>query len=68
MEKYAVHDAMTLQNLSDSLEALKQLLRTQAEHIRQIEHERDLLAAGYKAAMEKCAELEANMRDLVLLD
>lgn len=56
-----VHNDQTLQNLSDSLEALKQLLRTQAEHIQQVEHERDLLAAGYKAAMERCAELEASM-------
>ncbi|MDB5757698.1 MAG: hypothetical protein JWM30_987 [Burkholderia sp.] len=61
-----MHNEKTLQNLSDSLEALKQLLRTQAEHIRQVEHERDLLAAGYKAAMERCAELEASMRDSVL--
>lgn len=68
VEKYEVHNEETLQNLSDSLEALKQLLRTQKEHIRQVEHERDLLAAGYKAAMDKCAELEASMHESILID
>lgn len=63
-----MHSEETLQNLSESLEALKQLLRTQAEQIRQIKHERDLLAAGYKAAMEKCAALEAKTHDAVLID
>lgn len=57
-----------LQNLLAALDALKQLLRTQAEHIRQVEHERDLLAAGYKAAMEKCAEQEARARVSMLMD
>lgn len=51
----------TTKSVLNSIEALKQLVRTQAEHIRQVEHERDLLAAGYRAAQQKCLELEARV-------
>lgn len=60
-----MHNEETFQNLEESLKALKELLRSQREHIQKVEHERDLLAAGYKAAMEKCAKLEAHNSDSV---
>lgn len=55
-----MHNEETFENLEESLKALKKLLRSRREHIQKVEHERDLLAAGYKAAMEKWAELEAH--------
>jgi hypothetical protein len=54
-----VHDEDTFRNLKDSLNTYKRLLHSQTEYIRQLEHERDLLAAGYRAARSRCAELEA---------
>ena len=62
-----MHNQKTLQNLSDSLEVLKELLGTQAKNIYQVERERALLPAGYKAPMKKRAELGASTRDSVLM-
>ena len=49
----------TLQELRDSLKTYEGLLRSQTEYIRELKHERDLLAAGYQAALERCAQLAA---------
>lgn len=57
-ETYEVHNKETFANLEASLEALKQIIHEQRAQIRVVEHERDLLAAGYKAATKKCAELQ----------
>lgn len=51
-------------NLEASLEGLKQIIQAQKVHIRNLEHERDLLAEGYRAALEKCDALEAGTRGL----
>lgn len=60
-----MHNEETFKNLEEPLTALKELLRSQREHIQKVEHERDPLAAGYKAAMEKCAELEVHNSDSI---
>lgn len=51
-------------NLEASIEGLKQIIQAQKVHIRNLEHERDLLAEGYRAAVEKCDALEAGTRGL----
>jgi len=53
-----VHNEETFKNLEASLAALKQIIEEQRSRIQAFEHERDLLAAGYKAATEKCEKLE----------
>lgn len=65
---YEVHNEETFRNLEASLAALKQIIGEQRAQIRAVEHERDLLAAGYKAAVERCAQLEIGTRDSVLID
>ena len=57
-----MHFEQSTQNLSESLDVLKKLLRVQAEHILMVEHERDLFMAGYKAALKRCDALEADLR------
>jgi hypothetical protein len=54
-----VHNEDTFCSLQDSLNSCHRLLHSQTEYIRELEHERDLLAAGYRAALGRCAELEA---------
>jgi len=63
-----VHNEETFRNLEASLAALKQIIEEQRAQIRAVEHERDLLAAGYKAAMEKCAQLAIDTHESVLSD
>lgn len=46
-------------DLEASLEGLKQIIQAQKVHIQNLEHEHDLLAEGYRAAVEKCHALEA---------
>ncbi len=64
-ETYEVHNEETFRNLEASLATLKEIIEAQRAHIRNLEHERDLLAEGYRAAVEKCDELEASARDQV---
>lgn len=59
---YTVHNEETLQNLDASLEALKEIIRDQRAVIRAVQHDRDLLAAGYAAAMKECEELKALLK------
>jgi hypothetical protein len=54
-----VHNDETFGNLEASLAALKEIIDAQRAQIRLVEHERDLLAAGYKNVTEKCEKLEA---------
>lgn len=54
-----MHDDETFGNLEASLAALREIINTQREQLRQVEHERDLLAVGYKNVTEKCEKLEA---------
>jgi peptidoglycan hydrolase CwlO-like protein len=54
-----VHNAETFGTLEASLAALKEIIDAQRVQLRQVEHERDLLATGYKSATEKCEKLEA---------
>lgn len=51
-------------NLEASLEGLKQIIQATKVHVQNLEHECDLLAAGYRAAVEKCDALEASTRGL----
>lgn len=51
-------------NLEASLEGLKRIIQAQKVPIRKLEHERDLLAEGYRVAVEKCDQLEAGTRGL----
>lgn len=67
-EAYEVHNEETFQNLEASLAVLKQIIDEQRAQIRTVEHERDLLAAGYKAAVERYAQLETGIHDSVLSD
>lgn len=60
-----MHNEETFRNLEASLAALKQIIEAQRTHIRNLEHERDLLVEDYRAAVEKCDELEAGARDQV---
>lgn len=54
-----MHNDETFKNLEASLEALKQIIGDQRDVIRAVEHERDLLAAGYVEARKECEELKA---------
>lgn len=54
-----MHNEETFRNLEASLAALKEIIDEQRLRIQNLEHERDLLAKGYRAAMGKCDELEA---------
>jgi hypothetical protein len=54
-----VHNEETFGNIEASLAALKEIIDAQRMQLRQVEHERDLLAAGYKDATEKCEKLMA---------
>lgn len=58
-----MHNEETFRNLEASLSVLKEIVEAQRTHIRNLEHERDLLAEGYRAAVEKCGELEVSARD-----
>lgn len=53
-----MHNERTLRNLEESIEALKQIIDAQRAYIRAVEHERDLFAEGYWAAIKKCDEFE----------
>ena len=57
-----MHNEETFRNLEASLAMFKEIIEAQRTHIRNLEHERDLLAEGYRAAVEKCGELEASAR------
>lgn len=57
-----MHNEETFLNLKASFAMLKEITEAQQTHIRNLEHERDLLAEGYRAAVEKCDELEASAR------
>lgn len=59
---YEVHNEETFRNLEASLEALKQIIRDQRTVIGAVQHERDLLAAGYVEAMKECEELKALLK------
>ena len=57
-----MHNEETFRNLEASLEALKQIIRDQRAVIGEVQHERDLLAAGYVEAMKECEELKALLK------
>ena len=57
-----MHNEETFRNLEASLAMLKEIIEAQRTHIQNLEHERDLFAEGYRAAVEKCDELEASAR------
>jgi ABC-type transporter Mla subunit MlaD len=48
-----VHNEETLRNLRESLDALELLVHSQADQIRQLQHERDLLAAAFSSASRR---------------
>lgn len=56
-----MHNEKTLRNLEESIDALKQIIDAQRAYIRAVEHERDLFAEGYWAAIKKCDELEGTV-------
>jgi hypothetical protein len=58
-ETPAMHTAETLRKLEETLKDCEQTIEAQAGYIRQLEHERDLLTVGYRDAMMRCAQLEA---------
>lgn len=51
-------------NLEALIEGLKQIIQAQKVHIRNLKHERDLLAEGYRAAVEKCDQLKGGTSGL----
>jgi hypothetical protein len=51
-----VHDDDTLHNLKQSIESLKELVRSQRDQLRQVEHERDMLLAWYRASNDPSLE------------
>jgi hypothetical protein len=57
-----VHDEATFKNLEASLAALKQIVDEQRTVIRSVQHERDLLAAGYVESVKACEELKALLK------
>ena len=59
---YKVHNEETFRNLEASLEALKQIISDQRTVIGAVQHERDLLAAGYVEAVKECEELKAPLK------
>lgn len=44
-----MHNERTFKNIEASLDAFRQIIAAQRAHIRAVEHERDVLAAGYRA-------------------
>ncbi len=58
-----MHNEETFRNLEASLAALKEIIEAQRTYIRNLEHERDLLAEGYRAAVERSDELETSTCD-----
>lgn len=57
-----MHNEDTFENLEASLEALKQIIQDQRAVIGTVQHERDLLAAGYIEAMKECEDLKALLK------
>ncbi len=57
-----MHNEETFKNLEASLEALKRIINEQRAVIGAVQHERDLLAAGYVEAMKECEELKALLK------
>jgi hypothetical protein len=57
-----VHNEETFKNLEASLEALKRIINEQRAVIGAVQHERDLLAAGYIETMKECEELKAILK------
>lgn len=53
-------------NLETSLEGLKQIIHAQKIYIRNLEHQRDLLAEGYRVVVEKRDALEADTSSLAV--
>jgi hypothetical protein len=58
MEGHYMHTEETLRNLRESLKDCEEILAAQAVYIRQLEHERDLLATGYRDAMLRLVQLQ----------
>lgn len=54
-----MHNDETFKNLEASLAAPKEIINEQRSVIQAVQHERDLLAAGYVEAMRECEELKA---------
>ena len=54
-----MHNEETFKNLEASLAALKEIISEQRADIQAVQHERDLLAAGYVEAIKQCEELKA---------
>lgn len=54
-----MHNEETFKNLEASLEALKEVINEQRAVIQAVQHERDLIAAGYVEAIKECEELKA---------
>jgi hypothetical protein len=52
-------------NLEASIEGLKQITYAQKAYIQNLEHEHDVLAEGYRAAVEQRDELAAGTSGLV---
>lgn len=48
-----MHNEESLRNLHESLNTLEQLVHSQADQIRQLEHERDLLVAALSSMMSR---------------
>lgn len=63
-----MHNEETFRNLEASLAPLKQITDEQRAQILVAEHERDLLAAGHKAAVEMYVQLAIAKCDSVLSD
>lgn len=59
---YKVHNEETFRHLEASLEALKQIIADQRTVIGAVQHERDLLAAGFVEAVKECEKLEALLK------
>jgi len=57
-----MHNEETFKNLEASLAALKQIVNEQRAVIRSVQHERDLLAAGYVESIKTCEELKALLK------
>jgi len=51
-----VHNDDTLQKLEQSIDSLKELIRSQRDQLRQVTHERDLLLAWNRASNEPSLE------------
>lgn len=53
-----MHNEETFKNLEASVEALKKIIADQRAVIGAVQHERDMLAAGYVEAIKECEHLK----------